>query len=94
MMGQTPISTFAITMETFEVDVTSKKAKALLQQLQALGIITLRPKKVRSLGEVIADIQTRARKLPPISETEIMAEVKAVRKQRRHAAARKSQARR
>ena len=52
-------------METFEVDINDKKAKALLKQLEALGIISLRPKKVRTLGQVIADIQTRARKLPP-----------------------------
>lgn len=81
-------------METFEVDITDKKAKALLKQLEALGIITMRPKKVRSLAAVIADIQARAKKLPPISEEEIAAEVKAVRKQRKHAAARKPQARR
>lgn len=81
-------------METFEVDVTSKKAKALLEQLQGLGIITMRPKKVRSLAEVVKDIQARAAKLPPITEEEILAEVKAVRKQRRHAASRKPQARR
>ncbi len=81
-------------METFEVDITNKKAKVLLEQLQALGIITMRPKKVRSLAQVIKDIQTRASKLPPISEEEIMTEVKAVRKQQRHAAARKPQARR
>lgn len=81
-------------METFEVDVTSKKAKALLEQLQGLGIITMRRKKVRSLAEVVKDIQARAAKLPPITEEEIMAEVKAVRKQRRHAASRKPQARR
>jgi hypothetical protein len=65
--------------ETFEVDVTSKEAKALLKQLEALGVISLRPKKVRSLAEVVKDIQTRAAKLPPITEEEIMAEVKAVR---------------
>jgi hypothetical protein len=81
-------------METFEVDITDKKAKALLKQLEALGIITMRPKKVRTLGQVVADIQARARKLPPISEAEIKAEVDAVRKQRRHAASRKPQARR
>ncbi len=81
-------------METFEVDITNKKAKVLLEQLQALGIITMRPKKVRSLAQVIKDIQTRASKLPPISEEEIMTEVKDVRKQQRHAAARKPQARR
>jgi hypothetical protein len=81
-------------METYEVEVTSNKAKALLEQLQALGIITLRRKKVRSLAEVVKEIQGRAAKLPPLSEEEIMAEVKAVRKQRRHAAARKPQARR
>jgi hypothetical protein len=81
-------------METFEVDITDKKAKALLKQLEALGIITMRPKKVRTLGQVIADIQARARKLPPISEAEIKAEVDAVRKQRRHAASGKPQARR
>ncbi|MBK9421965.1 MAG: hypothetical protein IPN44_13100 [Flavobacteriales bacterium] len=46
--------------ETFEVDVTSKEAKALLKQLQALGVISLRPKKVRGLAEVVKDIQTRA----------------------------------
>lgn len=81
-------------METYEVEVTNSKAKALLEQLQALGIITMRRKKVRSLAEVVKEIQARAAKLPPISEEEIMAEVKAVRKQRRHAAARKPQARR
>ncbi len=80
--------------ETFEVEVQSKEAKALLQQLQALGVITLRPKKVRSLAEVIADIQKHAKKQPPISQEEIDAEVKAVRNKRRHAAARKPQARR
>ncbi len=80
--------------ETFEVDVQSKEAKALLKQLQALGVITLRPKKVRSLEEVIADIQKHAKKQPPISQEEIDAEVKAVRNKRRHAAARKPQARR
>lgn len=78
-------------METFEVDITDKKAKALLKQLEALGIITMRPQKVRTLGQVVADIQARARKLPPISEAEIKAEVDAVRKQRRHAASRKPQ---
>lgn len=81
-------------METFEVDVLSKEAKALLKQLQALGIIAMRRKKVRTLAEVMRDIQERAAKLPPISEEEILAEVKAVRKQRRHAASRKPQARR
>jgi hypothetical protein len=81
-----------ITMETFEVDVKDSKAKALLKQLEALCIISPRPKKVRTLGQVIADIQARARKLPPISEVEIRAEVKAVRKQRRHAASRTPQA--
>ena len=81
-------------METFEVDINDKQAKALLKQLEALGSISLRPKKVRTLGQVIADIQTRARKLPPISEAEIKAEVDAVRKHRRHAASRKPQARR
>jgi hypothetical protein len=50
-----------------------------LKQLEALGVISLRPKKVRSLAEVVKDIQTRAAKLPPITEEEIMAEVKAVR---------------
>ncbi|MBX2982423.1 MAG: hypothetical protein KF843_07120 [Flavobacteriales bacterium] len=81
-------------LETFEVDVTSKEAKALLKQLEALGIIRVRPKKARSLAEVIKDIQTRAAKLTPITEEEIMAEVKAARKQRSHAASRKPQARR
>ncbi|MEO7082636.1 MAG: hypothetical protein ABIY71_13980 [Flavobacteriales bacterium] len=65
--------------ETFELDVQSKEAKALLKQLQALGVITLRPKKVRSLEEVIVDIQKHAKKQPPISPEEIDAEVKAVR---------------
>jgi hypothetical protein len=79
--------------ETFEVDVQSKEAKALLKQLQALGIITLRPKKVRSLAEVMADI--RAKVKDPLTEEEVMAEVKAVRRSKnRHAAARKPQARR
>lgn len=70
-------------METFEVDFTDKKAKALLKQLEALGIITMRPKKVRTLGQVVADIQARARKLPPISEEEIMEEIKAHRHEKR-----------
>jgi hypothetical protein len=79
--------------ETFEVDIQSKEAKALLKQLQALGIITLRPKKVRSLAEVMADI--RAKVKDPLTEEEVMAEVKAVRRSKnRHAAARKPQARR
>ena len=81
-------------METLEVDVLNKRAKAILAELAALGVIAVRPKKVRKLSEVIADIQSRAKKLPPLSEEEIMAEVKAVRKQRRHAASRKPQARR
>ena len=81
-------------METLEIDVLNKRAKAILTELAALGVITMRPKKVRTLSEVISDIQARAKKLPPLSEEEIMAEVKAVRKQRRHAASRKPQARR
>lgn len=80
--------------ETFEVDVQSKEAKVLLKQLQALGVITLRPKKVRSLAEVITDIQKHAKTQPPISQEEIDAEVKAVRNKRRYAASRKPQARR
>jgi len=70
-------------METFEVDITDKKAKALLKQLEALGIITMRPKKVRTLGQVMADIRARARKLPPITEEEIMEEIKAHRREKR-----------
>lgn len=70
-------------METFEVDITDKKAKALLKQLEALGIITMRPKKVRTLGQVMTDIQARARKLPPISEEEIMEEIKTHRHEKR-----------
>ncbi len=80
-------------METFEVDITDKKAKALLKQLEALGIITMRPKKVRTLGQVMSDIRARARKLPPISEEEIMEEIKAHRREKRSKAiARKPQA--
>ncbi|MBX2979589.1 MAG: hypothetical protein KF905_09865 [Flavobacteriales bacterium] len=70
-------------METFEVDITDKKAKALLKQLEALGIITMRPKKVRTLGQVMADIRARALKLPPITEEEIMEEIKAHRREKR-----------
>ncbi|MEX1132574.1 MAG: hypothetical protein WEC15_05060 [Flavobacteriales bacterium] len=70
-------------METFEVDITDKKAKALLKQLEALGIITMRPKKVRTLGQVMADIRAKAKKLPPISEEEIMEEIKAHRLEKR-----------
>ena len=77
--------------ETFEVDVQSKEAKALLKQLQALGVITLRPKKVRSLAEVMADIRAKVKE--PLTEEEVMAEVKAVRRSKnRYAAARKPQA--
>ncbi len=81
-------------METVEVDLLNKRAKTILAELAALGVIAVRPKKVRSLAQVIADIQSRAKKLPPISEEEITAEVKAVRSKRRYAASRKAQARR
>lgn len=64
--------------ETFEVDVTSKEAKALLKQLQALGVITLRPKKVRNLAEVMADI--RAKVKDPLTVEEVIAEIKAARR--------------
>jgi len=80
-------------METFEVDITDKKAKALLKQLEALGIITMRPKKVRTLGQVMADIRAKAK--APLTQAEVLEEVKAHRRsKRRHAAARKPQARR
>jgi len=81
-------------METFEVDVKDSKAKALLKQLEALGIISLRPKKVRTLGQVIADIRAKAK--APLTQAEVLEEVKVHRRsKRRHAAAaRKPQARR
>jgi hypothetical protein len=80
-------------METFEVDITDKKAKALLKQLEALGIITMRPKKVRTLGQVMADIRAKAK--APLTQAEVLEEIKAHRRsKRRHAAARKPQARR
>ncbi len=79
--------------ETFEVDVASKEAKALLKQLEALGVISLRPKKVRSLAEVMADIRAKVKE--PLTQDEVMAEIKAARRSRnRHAAAKKPQARR
>ncbi|HQV50920.1 MAG: hypothetical protein IPI00_13840 [Flavobacteriales bacterium] len=79
-------------MVSFEVDVTSKEARKLLEQLRDLGNIAMRLRKVRTLTAVIADIQARAKKLPPISEGEITKEVEAVRKQRYNASARKPQA--
>ncbi|MBS1945242.1 MAG: hypothetical protein JST98_08625 [Bacteroidetes bacterium] len=81
-------------METFEVDVTSKEAKALLEQLQGLGIITMRRKKVRSLAEVMADIRSKVKH--PLTQDEVMAEIKAARRSRKRnaAASRKPQARR
>lgn len=80
-------------METYEVDINNKKAKVLLEQLQALGILTMRPKKERSLAEVMADIRAGVKK--PLTETEVMAEVKAARRSKsRHAASKKPQARR
>jgi|GEM_PF-1536639 len=80
-------------METFEVDITDKKAKALLKQMEGLGIITMRPEKVRILGQVMADI--RASVKAPLTQEEVLAEVKAHRaSKRRHAASRKPQARR
>ncbi|MBK6539981.1 MAG: hypothetical protein IPG10_01575 [Flavobacteriales bacterium] len=81
-------------METLEVDILNKRAKAILAELAALGLISVRPQKVRSLSQVIADIQRNAKKLPPLSQEEIMAEVKAVRKKSRNAASRKAQVRR
>ncbi|MBK7085632.1 MAG: hypothetical protein IPH53_13605 [Flavobacteriales bacterium] len=81
-------------METLEVDILNKRAKAILAELAALGLISVRPQKVRSLSQVIADVQRNAKKLPPISQEEIMAEVKAVRKKSRNAASRKAQVRR
>jgi len=65
-------------METFEVDILDKKAKALLKQLEALGIITLRPKTVCTLGQVIADIRAKAK--APLTQAEVMDEVKAYRR--------------
>ncbi len=80
-------------METFEVDITDKKAKALLKQLEALGIITLRPKKVRTLAQVLKDMRAKAG--APLSQSEVLEEIKAHRRsKRRHAAATKPQARR
>lgn len=80
-------------METFEVDALSKEAKALLKQLQALGIITMRPKKVRPLAEVLEDIRSKVKE--PMTQDEVMAEIKAARRSKnRHAASRKPQARR
>lgn len=70
-------------MEIFEVDITDKKAKALLKQLEALGVIAMRPKKVRTLGQVIADMQAHALKLAPLSEAEIIEEIKAHRREKR-----------
>ena len=81
-------------METLEVDILNKRAKAILAELAALGLVSVRPQKVRSLSQVIADIQRNAKKLPPLSQKEIMAEVKAVRKKSRNAASRKAQVRR
>ena len=81
-------------METLEVDILNKRAKAILAELAALGLISVRPQKVRSLSQVIADVQRNAKKLPPLSQEEIMAEVKAVRKKSRNAASRKTQVRR
>ncbi|MBK9076636.1 MAG: hypothetical protein IPL77_17000 [Flavobacteriales bacterium] len=81
-------------METLEVDILNKRAKAILAELAALGLISVRPQKVRSLSQVIADVQRNAKKLPPLSQEEIMAEVKAVRKKSRNAASRKAQVRR
>lgn len=79
-------------METFEVDITDKKAKALLKQLEALGIITLRSKKVRTLGQVIEEMRAKAK--APLTQAEVLDEIKAHRRsKRRHAAARKPQAR-
>jgi len=79
--------------ETFEVDVQSKEAKALLKQLQALGVITLRPKKTSTLGQVIEEMRAKAK--APLTQAEVLDEVKAHRRsKRRHAAARKPQARR
>ncbi len=68
-------------METFEVDITDKKAKALLKQLEALGIITMRPKKVRTLGQVMSDI--RASVKAPLTQDEVLAEIKAHRREKR-----------
>ncbi|MBK7752690.1 MAG: hypothetical protein IPI41_08830 [Flavobacteriales bacterium] len=81
-------------METLEVDILNKRAKAILAELAALGLISVRPQKVRSLSQVIADVQRNAKKLLPLSQEEIMAEVKAVRKKSRNAASRKAQVRR
>ena len=80
-------------METLEVDVLNKRAKAILAELAALGVIAVRPKKVRKLSEVIADIRSNVKN--PLTVDEVMAEIKAHRRtKRRHAASRKPQARR
>lgn len=80
-------------METLEVDVLNKRAKAILAELAALGVIAVRPKKVRSLAEVMADIRGKVKN--PLTPAEVLAEVKAARRSKsRHAASRKPQARR
>ena len=80
-------------METLEVDVLNKRAKAILAELAALGVIAVRPKKVRSLAEVMADIRAKVKE--PLTQAEVMAEIKAARRSKsRHAASRKPQARR
>lgn len=66
-------------METLEIRVPNKKARALLDQLAALGVISIQPGRSRGLVEVIEGIQKEARRHSPLREREIQAEVDAVR---------------
>ena len=80
-------------METLQVIVPNKKARALLNSLDALGIIEIKPNKDRSLAQVMADIRAQVKK--PMTEEEVMSAIKAYRRSKqRHADSRKPQARR
>lgn len=69
-------------METLEVRVPNKKARALRDQLADLGIISIGPGKPRELLEVIDEIHQHARRLPRLTDKEIQEEVDAVRAKR------------
>ena len=80
-------------METLRVKVRTKRAKALLEQLEGLGVIEIEQEGA-SL-EALADTMKRIRAgvKDKMTVKEVTAEVEAVRAQR-HAATRKAQVRR
>lgn len=80
-------------MDTLAVKVLDKRALAILNELESLGVIAMRPSGGRKLSDIVASIRAQVKR--PMTQQEVMEEVGAHRRsKRRHAKAKKDQDRR